>query len=66
MMRNIEFVNGLEGMVIGTVDSIIITSDTPLDPDQWENGIPWRWKPTKICPGCGKPTITVDIRHRER
>lgn len=35
------FVNGLEGMVIGAVDGIVITDDTPLDQDQWEDGKPW-------------------------
>lgn len=34
----------LEGMVIGGVNGIIITDDTPLDPDQWENGKPWHIK----------------------
>lgn len=34
------FVNELEGMVIGAVDGIVITGDTPLDPDQWEDAKP--------------------------
>jgi hypothetical protein len=38
------FVDGLDGMMIGSVDSIHITEETPLDPDQWENGQPWHWK----------------------
>jgi hypothetical protein len=34
----------LEGMVIGSVNPIIITADTPINPDQWQDGIPWHVK----------------------
>lgn len=33
--------NGGEGMMIGAVEPIIITADTPIDYDQWEDGKPW-------------------------
>lgn len=35
----------LGGMVIGAVDSLHITEETPLDPEQWGGGSPWFWKP---------------------
>ena len=39
-----RFVGPGEGMIIGSVDGKLITDDTPLDPDQWEDGQPWHWK----------------------
>jgi len=33
----------LPGMVIGAADGAHITADTPPDPDQWPDGIPWRY-----------------------
>jgi hypothetical protein len=39
-------VDELDGMIIGSVDGVHITEDTPLDPDQWEGGQPWVWKKT--------------------
>lgn len=44
-----KFVNGLEGMYIGAVDPVLITDDTPLDPDQWEDGKPWHPKKLPNC-----------------
>jgi hypothetical protein len=35
-----------KGMVIGAVDPILITVDTPLDPNQWDKGRPWFWPET--------------------
>lgn len=64
MEVRIDFLDGLEGMVIGSVNGAIITDDTPLDPYQWEDGLPWHWKPTRICPVCGKPITIVGIRQR--
>ena len=42
-MTKIEtvFVDSMDGMVIGAVDSIHITADTPLDPEHWGGGVPW-------------------------
>jgi hypothetical protein len=36
--------DALEGMVIGSAPGIIITADTPINPDQWPNGIPWTYE----------------------
>lgn len=48
LYRKVICADGLEGMVIGAVDPILITADTPMDPDQWasKNGVamPWVWK----------------------
>ena len=38
--------DGLDGMIIGSVEGVHITDDTPMDPDQWEDGQPWIWKKT--------------------
>lgn len=38
------FLNQGEGMAIGAVDPVIITEETPIDYDQWENGMPWHTK----------------------
>ena len=40
-----EFVEPGGGMIIGSVEGVHITSDTPMDEDQWEGGQPWMTKP---------------------
>jgi hypothetical protein len=31
-------------MIIGSVDGVHITDDTPLDKEQWPDGTPWRYE----------------------
>jgi hypothetical protein len=38
------FLNPGEGMVIGAVDGAVITDETSIDYDQWEDGKPWHTK----------------------
>jgi hypothetical protein len=33
----------LEGMIIGAVNGVHITGDTPLNPGQWQDDKPWHW-----------------------
>jgi hypothetical protein len=30
-----------DGMVIGAIDGVVITAETPIDYSQWEDSKPW-------------------------
>ena len=50
------YLDGLQGMIIGAVNGVHITSDTPLDPSQWENGQAWIWPVRKrLCVVIAQP-----------